>query len=76
MTGRIHSYMPIQKFFSLADRVRIANTYFTPVLSYIFRFFLMSEVTWNEVLASLKKLLGQQWQLYCVVMPRSSRLET
>lgn len=57
LTGRVASYMPIQKYFSMTDRVRIANTYFIPVLSYIFRFFLMSTFVYKKVCSLLRTWL-------------------
>ena len=57
LASRVRSHMPIKNMFNLADRVRVTNTYFTPVLSYINRFFLMSEVTSDEVLALFRSWL-------------------
>ena len=49
LKGKVSRFMPSQRYFSLAKRVRIANMYLLPILSYISRFFLMSEITAKEV---------------------------
>ena len=59
--ARLGSYMPARNRFSLANRVKIANTYLIPVFSYLFRFFLdglhgHQDRTWTASMADKREL--------------------
>jgi len=57
LQNRVACFMAIRGVFSLPERVRIANTYFTPILSYLQRFFLMPAYTRTQVEAALRSWL-------------------
>ena len=60
LEARIRSNSCLRPYLNLAAKVRFANTYLIPILSYLNRFFLMSEVTTRR----LAKLL-RGWLLKC-----------
>jgi len=47
--SRVARYIPFKSMFSLAERVRVANTYFVPILSYIHRFYVMTKYIRDQV---------------------------
>ena len=55
--ARLGSYMPARNRFSLANRVKIANTYLIPVFSYLFRFFLATVFTVTRIERGLRAWL-------------------
>ena len=54
---RARSFMPMQRALTISARVRMANTYLVPILSYLFRFYLMTTNTDRHVRATLKMWL-------------------
>ena len=60
LESRIRANACLRPYLNLAARVKFANTYLIPVLSYLNRFFLMSEVTSRRVHALLR-----DWLLRC-----------
>ena len=57
LQSRVANFMRLQSVFSLAERVRIANTYFIPVLSYLHRFYIMTAFVRDQVEATLQSWL-------------------
>ena len=57
LVERARSFMPMQRALTISARVRMANIYLVPILSYLFRFFLMSAITDRQVRAALKMWL-------------------
>ena len=56
-TVRVNGYMAAQRRFTLMDRVRIANKYLIPVISYLSRFFLMTKQVTTRVHRALARWL-------------------
>ena len=54
LVERVRSFMPMQRALTISARVRMANIYLVPILSYLFRFYLMSAITDRQVRAALK----------------------
>ena len=48
LSRRVARFLPYKQSFSLQNRVLISNTYLTPILSYLFRFFHLGEEDAND----------------------------
>ena len=55
--GRLMTYLPARTRFSMANRVRIANIYLIPIFSYLYKFFLMTELVATRIEKGLRTWL-------------------
>ena len=55
--ARVASFMHVKDAFSLPERVRIANTYFVPVFSYLHRFFIAPKYVRDQTVSTLRRWL-------------------
>lgn len=49
LSRRVAQFLPHKRSFSLQNRVLISNTFLTPILSYLFTFFVLGEQDAKEV---------------------------
>ena len=70
--NRVAKFMVLQDVLTLAERVRVANTYFVPILSYLHRFYIMPEYVRNRVNEALQRWLikGTETNLKRLAAPR------
>ena len=57
LLSRVARYLPFKSMFNTAERVRVANTYFVPILSYIHRFYMMTKYVQDQVEVVLRSWL-------------------
>ena len=70
--NRVAKFMVLQSVLTLAERVRVANTYFVPILSYLHRFYIMPEYVRDRVTDALRRWLikGTETNLKRLAAPK------